>query len=86
MKPSAEQLKQTLVEQFGLQVEVTDDSHLHAGHAGNQGGGHYTVNIISDRFEGLNTLARHRLVYDCVAHWMPHAIHALSINAKVVKP
>jgi stress-induced morphogen len=26
-------------------------------------------------------VARHRLVYDCVADWMPHRIHALSLTA-----
>ena len=83
MKPTAEQLKARLVEQFGDEVSVSDDSHLHVGHAGAQGGGHYTVTIKSDRFRGLMTLARHRLVYDAVADWMPHAIHALSINAQV---
>ncbi len=83
MKPTADQLKERLVAHFGDSVQVTDDSHLHVGHAGAQGGGHYSVKICSQRFTGLNTLARHRLVYDSVADWMPHAIHALSITALI---
>lgn len=64
------------------EVELIDDSHLHAGHAGAQGGArHYSVRIVSTRFEGLTTLARHRLVYDCVRDLMPHPIHALAITA-----
>jgi BolA protein len=61
---------------------LTDESHLHAGHAGAQGGArHFRVRILSKQFEGLGTLARHRLVYDCVRDLMPHPIHALAIEA-----
>lgn len=64
------------------ELRITDDSHKHAGHAGAQGGArHYSVRIASPRFEGLGTLARHRLVYDCVRDLMPHPIHALAITA-----
>ncbi len=84
MKPSADELKSLFMGAFGSDVTVTDDSHLHAGHAGAAGGGgHYTVHIISERFAGLRTVQRHRLVYDVVSGWMPHRIHALSITAKL---
>ncbi|WP_368641308.1 BolA family protein [Castellaniella ginsengisoli] len=63
-------------------MEIIDDSHLHAGHAGAQGGArHFRVHIVSKQFQGLGTLARHRLVYDCVRDLMPHPIHALAIEA-----
>jgi len=63
-------------------VEIEDQSHLHAGHAGAAGGGgHYQVTIVADCFKGLNTLARHRLVYDAVGDLMKKEIHALSIQA-----
>ncbi len=82
MKPTANQLQQRLVGTFGSNVQVTDDSHHHIGHAGAQGGGHYSVQIISEQFNQLSTLQRHRLVYQAVADWMPNQIHALSIQAK----
>ncbi len=67
----------------GAGIEVIDDSHLHAGHAGARGGaGHYRVRIESPRFDGLSTLARHRLVYDAVRDWMPDRVHALGIDAR----
>lgn len=65
-----------------LQLEVGDDSALHAGHAGAaSGGGHYSVKIVSPRFEGLRLVMRHRLVYDAVHDMMRAEIHALAITA-----
>ena len=64
------------------QVEIEDQSHLHAGHPGaRSGGGHYEVTIISSHFSGLDLLARHRLVYDALGAAMQREIHALSIKA-----
>ena len=63
-------------------LDLIDESHLHAGHSGAQDGAqHFHVRIVSNRFQGLSTLARHRLVYDCVRDLMPHPIHALAIEA-----
>jgi BolA protein len=63
-------------------LEISDDSHLHAGHAGAaSGGGHYSVKIVSERFHGLRLVMRHRLVYDAVADMMRAEIHALAITA-----
>ena len=65
-----------------VQLEVNDDSHLHVGHAGAaSGGGHYSVKIVSERFEGLRLVMRHRLVYDAVQGMMHTDIHALAITA-----
>ena len=67
-------------------VEIEDQSHLHAGHAGAAGGGgHYEVTIVASCFKGLNTLARHRLVYEAVGDLMKKEIHALSIQAYSVE-
>ncbi len=64
------------------QLELGDDSELHAGHAGAaSGGGHYRVRIVSHRFEGLKLVMRHRLVYDSVHDMMHAEIHALAITA-----
>jgi BolA protein len=63
-------------------LEVLDDSHLHAGHAGAREGGHYTVRLTSARFSGLTRLARHRLVYDSLGPLAALGVHALAIVAK----
>jgi BolA protein len=62
-------------------LNIQDDSALHAGHAGNTGGGHYTLTIVSERFDSLSLLKRHRLVYEAVGTMMEADIHALSIKA-----
>jgi BolA family transcriptional regulator, general stress-responsive regulator len=65
-----------------MECQLQDESHLHAGHAGAaSGGGHYRLHIVSERFEGLNRVTRHRLVYDCLRDMMHTDIHALTINA-----
>ena len=65
-----------------VRLELQDDSHLHAGHAGARNGGHYSLHIVSGKFTGLRTLARHRLVYHCLGDLMNTEIHALSISAQ----
>jgi BolA protein len=63
-------------------VEITDDSHLHAGHVGARDGkGHYSVRVVAPCFAGLRPMARHQLVYRAVADMMHTDIHALSIVA-----
>lgn len=63
-------------------LEVQDDSHLHAGHAGAREGRHFTVRVTSARFAGCSRVARHRLVYDALRLLMPAGIHALAIEAR----
>lgn len=63
-------------------LEVQDDSHLHAGHAGAREGRHFTVRITSVAFEGLSRVARHRLVYDASRSLIAEGIHALAIEAR----
>ncbi len=84
MRPGMDELRARLARHFpGAVIEVLDDSHLHAGHAGAAGGaGHYRVRLVSERFAGLGTVVRHRLVYDAVRDWMPQRVHALMIDAR----
>ncbi|AZW17894.1 BolA family protein [Bordetella hinzii] len=65
------------------QLEISDESHLHAGHAGAQGGaGHYRVLIVSEAFAGLTPVARHRLVYHHLHDLIPFPIHALALDTR----
>jgi len=63
-------------------LQISDDSHLHVGHAGAQSGrGHFTVTIVADAFAGKTLLERHRMVYDALREALETDIHALSIKA-----
>ncbi|MNM75130.1 transcriptional regulator BolA [compost metagenome] len=63
-------------------LEVEDDSHRHAGHAGARDGrGHFNVVVVSEVFAGKAPLARHRAVYAALGTMMETDIHALSIKA-----
>lgn len=63
-------------------LQIRDDSADHAGHAGAREGGHFHVAVVSERFTGLQRLARHRLVYHCLSDLMQRGIHALAIDAR----
>ena len=64
-------------------LQVVDESHRHAGHEGARDGrGHFAVEIVSDVFDGLAPLARHRRVYEALGAMMQTDIHALSIRAR----
>lgn len=68
---------------LGLQLcEFRDDSHLHAGHAGNRGGGHYAVVVVGEVFAGVSRVNRQRMVKDSLQDLFSDGlIHALSIKA-----
>lgn len=64
-------------------LELVDNSHEHAGHAGNDGSGsesHFDLTIVADAFDGLNLVKRHQLIYMMLGEVMPQ-IHALQIHA-----
>lgn len=63
-------------------IDVVDESHRHAGHAGARPGGetHYHVEIVSARFAGMSRIARHRLVHEIVHDEFENGLHALSLK------
>jgi len=79
---TADIIRQKLEEAFKPDlIEIIDHSAAHAGHAGNQGGGHYYVTLVSGQFEGKSLVQRHQLVYQALGGMMKDEIHALGINA-----
>jgi BolA protein len=66
-----------------VSLEIEDESHRHAGHAGARDGrGHFRVRIVSDAFAGKAPLARHRAVYAALGDYLETDIHALAIDAR----
>jgi BolA protein len=62
-------------------LEIVDESHRHAGHAGARPGGetHFRVEVIASAFRGKSRLERQRLVYAALKDEMSQQIHALSL-------
>lgn len=64
-------------------LEIIDESHKHAGHAGARDGrGHFVVEIVSPAFAGMTPIQKHRAVYAALGEMMETDIHALSILAR----
>jgi BolA family transcriptional regulator, general stress-responsive regulator len=76
-----ETIKNRLAPLNPISLEIKDDSAMHAGHAGNTGGGHFTLTIVSSQFSQKSQIIRHRLIYQALADLIPQQIHALSILA-----
>jgi BolA protein len=67
-----------------MSLDVVDESHLHAGHAGARAGGetHYRVTIASARFSGRGRVERHRMIYALLADEIAAGVHALALHTK----
>ena len=76
-----DEIQRRLASLQALELRLLDDSASHAGHAGNQGGGHFELVIVSPAFAGKRAVERHRMVYSLLADLIPARIHALSIKA-----
>ena len=75
---------QTAGEDERSALDIIDDSHRHAGHAGHDGLGesHFQVRIVSDAFAGKSRVERQRLVYDLLAAELKDRVHALSLTTQ----
>ena len=60
---------------------LNNESELHKGHSGNNGGSHFNIKIVSEEFSGKSRMERHRMIYKALGDLFPNTIHALSIKA-----
>lgn len=67
-----------------LQLKIADESAKHAGHAGARAGGetHFRIEIVAEKFNGLTSIARHRMVNEALKDLFSDGLHALEIQAK----
>ena len=80
---ASDTIAQKLSAAFGpVELSVEDESAKHAGHAGSrpEGETHFRVRIVSDAFEGVSSVERHRRVYAALAGELKSHIHALSLT------
>lgn len=83
INPRLEKIRSLLAASFSpLDCQLEDESAQHIGHVGAaSGGGHFRLRLVSEQFDGLKLVMRHRLVYDAVRDMMHTEIHALAITA-----
>jgi BolA protein len=80
-----QQIEQKLSQAFAPDgLQVVNDSHRHAGHAGSPGTGesHFSVTMVSAAFDGLSRVERQRRVYAVLADELAGPVHALSLSLK----
>lgn len=67
-------------------LEVHDESHLHAGHAGARPGGesHFRLLIVAQAFDGLSRVARQRKVNEALREDLRQQIHALAMKTMTI--
>jgi BolA protein len=78
-----ERIREKLARVFApQQLTIVDESALHAGHSGARPGGetHFRVRIVSDAFNGLTRVARHRRVFDVLSEELNGSVHALALT------
>jgi len=78
-----QEIRSRLVEAFApTALEVVNESHLHAGHAGDDGTGesHWRLEISSDALMGQTRVAQHRSIHAALGKDVMGTIHALSIK------
>ena len=65
-------------------LDVVDESHLHAGHAGArpEGETHFRVEIVAAAFDGISRVERQRMVYRALKDELGDRIHALALRAR----
>jgi BolA protein len=77
-------MRELLTAEFSpLQLDIVDESHKHAGHAGARDGrGHFRVRILAAAFAGLSPVKRHQRVYAALGAMMQTDIHALALETR----
>jgi BolA protein len=82
--PVRERIAEKLTKAFAPHsLDVVDESHQHAGHAGHRPGGetHFRVTIVAEAFRGKSRVERHRMINQTLAGELAGGVHALAIHA-----
>lgn len=78
-----QEMKSRLEEAFNpISLDIRNDSHRHAGHAGDDGSGesHFHITIKAEAFDGMNRVARHRAVYGALGKELTTRVHAIGLD------
>ncbi len=81
--PVVDEIRAKLIQGLApLQLDIVDESHLHAGHSGAPEGGesHFRVAVVSSAFDGVSRVQRQRMVYQLLENELQGSVHALSLT------
>ncbi len=76
-------IKRKLEENLEIhKMELVNESHKHAGHAGDDGSGqtHFKLMVVSPDFHGCNRIQRQRMIYDLLKEEFSDGLHALNLT------
>jgi len=67
-----------------VRLDVVDESHLHAGHAGArpEGETHFRVDIVAAAFDGVSRIERQRMVHRVLEDELGDRVHALALRTR----
>lgn len=76
-------IEQTILEKLTTEfqpivLQVENESHKHSSGRGAES--HFKVTMVSSKFEGVRTLARHRAIYALLADELANGVHALALH------
>ncbi|MDH2999006.1 transcriptional regulator [Pasteurellaceae bacterium LFhippo2] len=76
-------IQQTIIQKLTAQFSpselfVENESHMHSSGRGAES--HFKVTIVSEQFEGMRSVARHRAIYACLAEELENGVHALALH------
>ncbi|APS00812.1 BolA family protein [Pajaroellobacter abortibovis] len=61
-----------------IYLKVENESQLHAGPSDRET--HFNIVIVSNRFQGMNSVERHRYVYESLKDEFQRGLHALTLQ------
>ena len=83
-----EQIKRIIEENLNpVHYELINESHKHAGHAGDDGSGqtHYKLIVVSNAFKDCTRIQRQRMVMDLLKRPFSQSLHAISMTLSTPK-
>lgn len=76
------EMEQRLIAAFApQQIEIVNESYLHAGHSGDDGTGesHFRIMLRADALAGMSRVARHRAVHAALGD-LNTRVHAIALD------
>lgn len=61
-----------------VMLHIENESHRHSSGRGSES--HFKIVLVSEQFEGIRAVSRHRSVYACLSTELENGVHALALH------